>query len=289
MSWRAVLLVGMLAALFAAIGSLFGMVGAAVALAIAIIISFWSFWSAAPNILAALHAVPCTDAGVLCATSVLAASAAIPTPFIYEIEDAQPNAFALGPNPQSAVVILTSALSAHLTRSEINAVIAHELAHIRNRDTLVCTIATTFVSAIASLALVLGLVGLAVRRHGGGVIIFLAILAPLIACILRFALSRSVEYRADRDAAYLCGRPRVLISALRKLDQFSHSIQSQSASAQPVLASLYIIDPLPKSWLGKIFCTHPPIAQRIARLEAMCDDFNQGALSKGATSKATSH
>jgi len=271
-SLRAVLLVVMLAALFAAIGSLFGVVGAAVALTVAIVISFWSFWSAAPNILAALHAVPCTDADVLCGTSVLAASAAIPAPFIYEIEDAQPNAFALGPNPQSAVVVLTSALSAHLTRTEINAVIAHELAHIRNRDTLTCTIATTFVDAIASLAVVLGLVGLAARRHGGGAIIFLAILAPLIACILRFALSRSVEYRADRDAARIIGHPRNLISALKKLDQFSHSIQSQSASAQPVLASLYIVDPLPQSWLGRIFCTHPPIAQRIARLEAIQDN-----------------
>lgn len=271
MNMRAVLLLAMLAALFAAIGSLLGILGAAVALTIAIFLSFWSFWSAAPSILTQLDAVPCTDPGIIHATSILAATAAIPAPFVYEIEDAQPNAFALGPNPQSSIVILTSALSAHLTRPEINAVIAHELAHIRNRDTLTCTIATTFVSAIASLALVLGLIGLAVRRHGGGTIIFLAILGPLIACILRFALSRSVEYRADRYAARLCGNPRSLISALQKLEQTSRVVQSYNAILRPELAALYIVDPLPQSWLSALFCTHPPLARRIARLEAMCN------------------
>ena len=269
MNMRAVLLVVVLAALFAATGSLFGIMGAAVALTAAIFIAFWSFWSAASQILSQLNAVPCTDQRIVRATTVMAASAGIPTPLIYEIEDAQPNAFALGANPQSAIVILTSALSAHLTGPEINAVIAHELAHIRNRDTLAATIAMTFVGAIASLALLLGLIGFVVRRHGGGVIIFLAILAPLIALILRFALSRSVEYRADRDTAHLIGHPRDLIFALKKLDRISHDMQSQSAVQQPILASLYIIDPLPKSWLGKIFCTHPPMAWRIARLVAM--------------------
>ena len=247
MSVRAVLLVAMLATLFAAIGSLFGVVGAAIALTMAIFISFWSFWSAAPSLLAQLHAVPCSDAGVIRATADLADSAAIPAPIVYEIEDTQPNAFALGPNPQSAVVILTSGLTAQLTRMELSAVIAHELAHIRNRDTLVSAIAATFVAAIASLAVLLGLIGLAVRRHGGGAIIFLAILAPLIACILRFALSRSVEYRADRDAARLCGHPRFLISALQKLEQSSRLIQSDSAALRPEFASVCIVDPFPQS------------------------------------------
>jgi heat shock protein HtpX len=269
-SMRAVLLVVMVAALFTAIGSLFGLVGAAVALTAAIFIVFWSFWSAAGDILAQLNAVPCSDPGIIHATSIMAASAGIPAPLIYEIEDAQPNAFALGPNPQSAIVILTSALSAQLTRPEINAVIAHELAHIHNRDTLTSAIATTFVSAIASLALLLGLIGLIVCRHGGAVIIALAAVAPLIALILRFALSRSVEYSADRDAVHLCNGPRNLISALQKLEQSSHGVESKIAALEPALASLYIVDPMPGSWLSRIFCTHPPTARRIARLEAMC-------------------
>jgi heat shock protein HtpX len=263
----------MLAILFALIGSLFGIVGAAVALAIVVCLTFWSFWSAASDALACTGAVLCKDIHVLAAAAKLAERAAIPVPCIYEIEDAQPNAFAIGPNPQSAVVVLTSALSAELTEAELAAVVAHELAHIRNRDTLVCTIAATFVNAIASLALVLGLIGLAVRRHGGVAIIFLALLAPIIALILKFALSRSAEYRADRDAAALCGHPRYLISALQKLDLVSRSVQSNSAALQPAFASLYIVDPLPQSWLGMLFSAHPPLARRIARLEAMGNDF----------------
>lgn len=274
MSPRAIALLGMLATLFVLIGSLFGLLGAAVTLAIAICIAFWSFWSVTSDVLTRTGASPCRDVHVLAMAASLAERAAIPVPPIYEIADVQPNAFAVGPNPQAAVVILTSALSAELTEPELRAVIAHELAHIRNRDTLVGTIAITFVNAIASLALILGLVGLVMRKHGGAAIIFLALLAPIIALILRFAMARSTEYRADRDAAQLCGHPRHLVSALRKLDELSRSVQGGSAALQPTFASLYIVDPLPQSWFGTLFSAHPPLARRIARLEAMTNDFN---------------
>lgn len=265
---RTAFLAGVLAALFAAVGSLFGVIGAAVALATAIVISFWSFWSAAPSLLARTNAVPCTNAAALEAVAELASRAGIPAPRIFEIADIQPNAFAIGANPESAVVILTSALCVQLSKAELRAVIAHEIAHIRNRDMLACTMATTFVGAIASLALLLGLLGFAARRNGGGVIILLAILAPLTGLILKLAMSRSIEYRADRDAAGLCGHPRDLISALRRLHALTGRIESDTAVLNPALASLFIVDPLPQSWLGALFSSHPPITDRIARLEA---------------------
>lgn len=193
----------------------------------------------------------------------------MPVPQLYEIEDIQPNAFAIAANPNSGVVVLTSALCAELNASELRAVIAHEIAHIRNRDMLTNTIATTFVGAIASLALLLGLLGIAARRYGGGFIILVAILAPLTGLILRLAISRSFEYRADRDAACLCGCTKDLISALRRLDALTRRIQCDTAVLNPAIATLFIVDPLPQSWLGALFSVHPPLEKRIARLEAM--------------------
>ena len=266
---RAVALLGVLIALFIAIGSLFGVLGAATALAMAIILCFWSYWSVVPSLLAQSNAVPSTDAAVLQATAELAARAGIPLPCVYEIDDAQPNALALGPNPEAAVLILTRALRRQLTSGELRAVIGHEIAHIRNRDTLSSTIAATLVGAIVSLASLLALIGLAARRRGGAAIIVLAALAPLIALIVKLAMMRSIEYRADRDGAHLCGGPEDLISALRKLDLLTKRTSSGAASIQPALAPLFFVDPLPDSWLGTLFSPHPTIASRIARLEAL--------------------
>lgn len=261
------LLVGM-AALFVAIGSLFGAVGAATALALAIMTVFWSFWST-PAKLRAIGAVEITNPHLIAMVARLAAKAGIPTPRVFQIQEAQPNALAFGPNPDQAVIVLTAGLQSLLTERELSAVIGHELGHICYRDFLAATLGITFLDAIISLALILGLIGLALRRNGGGVILALALLFPLIALVLHLAMSRSTEYRADRFGAELCGNPRDLISALQKLEDQSRYIANEAAIAQPAFASTFVVDPFPDTWLSRIFSTHPATQRRIARLERL--------------------
>ncbi len=269
---RAVVLIGVQAVVFAAIGSLFGPVWSAAALAAGLFVSFWSFWSAGPRLLQQLDAVPCRREELTKATAALADRAGIPPPRLYEVDDDELNALAIGPTPESSVIVLTSGLLAHLSVPELRGVLAHEIAHIRNRDILACTIAATLVNAIASLATGLALVGLGMRRRGGGVIIALAIIAPLIALIVRLAMSRSIEYRADRDGAILCDGPGGIIGALQKLQKHADAKQTAPGRLYPELAPLLFVDPSSHSWLAALLGAHPPTQKRITRLEAMIVD-----------------
>jgi heat shock protein HtpX len=269
MNIRTAALLSLITALFVAIGSLFGTEGAGVALAFAAMMSFWSFLRAAPAILRRAGARDVTDAKLLAVVYDLAAKATMPVPRLFEIEEGQPNAFAVGRNPEHAAIVITTGLRRRLNTEELRAVLAHELWHIANRDTLSATLGVTLLSAIGTLAILLGIVGLAARRNGGGALIFLAILAPVVAVILHLAMSRSQEYCADREGALLCGNPDHLISALIKLDTSTRRVSSATAAAQPAIASLFIVDPLPNTWIGRLFASHPPIAKRIARLRAM--------------------
>lgn len=272
MSLRAGLFLAAMFAVLGGLGSLFGLVGAAVALSAATVISFWSFWSAAPNLIARTHAIPVIDAGILRMVDDMAAAAGISSPGVYEIDESQPNALVIGGGEGTSTIILTSGLRSHLTDDELRAVIAHELAHIRNRDILTCTLAATLISAIIALALTLAIVvsGLSRQKGSSNTVVLLAVIAPVIAFILKFAMVRSIEYRADRDAAFLCGGPSDLISALCKLDRLSHQIKNGVALMHPRFASLSIVNPLPESWVS-LFSAHPPIARRVARLEAMME------------------
>jgi heat shock protein HtpX len=254
--------------LFVAFGSLFGIEGAATALSLAIVTSVWSYYRSAPAILARCGVRHVNDSRLVQTVGELAAQANIPAPWLYEMGDRQPNAFAVGRCPGQACIIITTALRRRLNADEMRAVLAHEISHIANRDTLAATIGVTLLSAIATLAILLGIVGLAARRSGGGVLIFLAVLAPILALILHLARSRSAEYRADREGARLCGEPEHLISALTKLERATRRIQNNAASVQPAMAGLFIVDPLPNTRLGRLFASHPPIAKRIARLSA---------------------
>jgi heat shock protein HtpX len=155
-----------MAAIFGAIGSLFGVQGAAYAVALCIVIAFWGFWST-PAKLAAIGAVEVTDLKIIALVRELAARAGLPAPRVFEINERQPNALALGPNPQQAVLVMTTGLRKRLSRAELAAVLGHELAHIRCRDTLSATIGMMFLTAIASLALLLGLIGLVAGRNSG--------------------------------------------------------------------------------------------------------------------------
>ena len=147
--------------------------------------------------------------------------------------------------------------------------LGHEISHIRHRDCLAAGIGSSLVGAIVSLALVLGALGFAMRRQGGGALIALAVVAPVAALLLHLAAGRSAEYRADREGAELAGGAESMIAALLRLDAASRRLASRTALQRPALASLFIVDPLPGTWWARWFSTHPPIAKRIRRLEML--------------------
>jgi heat shock protein HtpX len=266
---RVAVLLALIAAPFAAVGLVFGVMGAAVASATAVAVVLWSLRHSGPAILAQCGARYVTDHNLIEMVEELADKAGIPPPRLLEIAETHPNAFALGSDPAHAAIIVTLGLRTRLTGDELRAVIAHELSHIAQRDTLRATVGVTLMSAVAALALRLRVIGLSVRQRGGGALMFLVVLAPLSALVLRFAAAHSREYQADRDGALLCGNPDDLVRALRKLDASARRITSITANDQPALAALFFVNPLPGAWVGRLFAAHPPTAKRIERLRAM--------------------
>jgi heat shock protein HtpX len=259
-------------ALFVWIGSLvFDEVGMAAALALAIVISFWSFWTTGAAIIQATGARELTvekDRALLDIVSKLSTDAGLPMPRVFEIRDGAPNALAVGANPGVASLILTKSIRTLLPKNQIAPLIAHELGHIKARDILAATVGGMFLNAILSVALVLAFFGLTARKHGGGLMIALAIFTPIIALILHLAASRSREYEADRYGAELLGSPLPMIALLRKLAALPARPNTYALHA-PATASLWFIDPLAGTWLHKLFSTHPSTEKRIARLERL--------------------
>jgi len=204
----------------------------------------------------------------------LALQASLPMPKVYIIPDDSPNAFATGRNPEHAAVAATEGVLRILTPEELEGVMAHELAHVQNRDILVGTIAATFAGAISMIGnmlqwgAMLG-AGRSDDDEGGGFIgsLVMAIIAPLAAMLIQMAVSRSREYLADETGARICGRPLALANALRKLHNTSQMLPMHDA--KPATAHMFIINPLTGGSLMKLFSTHPPMEERIARLEAM--------------------
>ena len=268
---RAALLLLAMAGVFTLIGSMFGAVGAATALACAIIVGFWSFWSSGPAAVAATGARELTvekDRNLLDMVSSLSARAGVPMPRVFEIDEKQPNAMAVGANPSCASLVLTKGIRRLLTKDELAALIGHEIGHIKSRDTLAAAIGATFLDAILTLSLLFAFLGLATRREGGGLFLILAILTPVTAIILLLAASRSREYAADKYGAELTGDPRAMAAALRKLAA-APAILNKAALHSPAMASLWFVDPLAGTWLSHLFSTHPDISKRIARLERL--------------------
>jgi heat shock protein HtpX len=190
-------------------------------------------------------------------------------PRLYLIDEEQPNAFATGRSPEHAAVAVTSGLLRHLSREEITGVLAHELSHVRHRDTLTMTIAATLAGAIGMLASFGGLMGGRGENRNPIVAIAAMILAPLAAMLVQMAISRSREFEADRSGAEISGQPLWLASALAKLQAATQQIPNRAAEAHPTTAHLYIANPLSAGGLRGLFSTHPPMEERIARLEAM--------------------
>lgn len=209
----------------------------------------------------------------------LAQRANLPMPRVYLIDSAAPNAFATGRDPQHGAVAVTTGLLQLLNDDEVAAVIAHELGHIKNRDTLISTIAATFAGAIAILAdmaqwaLLLGGFG---RHHDddahdsglAGLVsgLLLILVAPIAATLIQLAISRTREFEADAAGATISGSPLALASALRKIEAWK---QRLPLATNPAMANLYIVNPLDGGAIVKLFSTHPPTEERIARLERM--------------------
>jgi len=268
----AVLLAG-LTALFMGVGYLIGgQGGMMIALLIAAALNLFSYWNADKLVLSmngAQEVDERTAPELYAIVRDLAHNAGLPMPRVYLMDNPQPNAFATGRNPDHAAVAVTTGLLQMLTREEVAGVLAHELAHVKNRDTLTMTITATIAGAISMLAqfgMLFG--GHRDNNSGMGVIgsLLLVILAPIAAMIVQMAISRTREYAADRLGAEIVGQPEWLASALAKIEQAAHAVPNEVAERNPALAHLFIINPLSGARMDNLFSTHPATENRIAAL-----------------------
>jgi len=264
----------LLVAMGSAIG---GQSGMFIAFALACGMNFFSYWYSDKIILKMYKAREVSETenpAFYGMVRRLAQQANMPMPKVYIIPSEGPNAFATGRNPQNAAVAATEGIMRILSAEELEGVMAHELTHVQNRDTLISTIAATFAGAISMLgsmlqwAAIFG-AGRGEDEEGGGLIggLALAIIAPMAAMLIQMAISRSREYLADASGARICGKPLALASALRKLQQAATAMPMREAT--PATSHLFIVNPLTGGSLLKLFSTHPPMEERIARLEKM--------------------
>jgi heat shock protein HtpX len=210
----------------------------------------------------------------------LSENAGIPMPKVYIAENPQPNAFATGRNPQHAAVCATTGLLERLSYEELAGVLAHELAHVKNRDTLIMTITATLAGAISMLAnFAFFFGGGRDNRNPLGAVgaILIMIVAPLAATLVQLAISRTREFEADREGAMISGRPLWLASALQRISANVRQIDNVDAERHPATAHLFIINPLHGGGLGSLFATHPSTEQRVARLKAVAAEMDQAS------------
>ena len=274
--------------LIAAMGGLFVLIGAAVGgwtqlgastgalifLGVGLVFNFAMYWYSDKIAIATTRSKPVTEAQYPALYRIvreLAAEDQIPMPAIYVSEMAQPNAFATGRNPDHASVAVTAGILQVLDDRELRGVLAHELSHVVNRDILISSIAAAIGMSITFLARFSLFFG-GDRNQGGLSVLVAWILAPLAAAIIQMAVSRSREYQADESGAFLSKDPDALASALRKLEQTSRQVPPP-ASVSPAEAHMFIVNPMAalkgKGGFSSLFSTHPPTADRIARLEAI--------------------
>lgn len=267
---RTFMLMAALVALFMGLGYLVGgRGGALVAFVMAAAMNAFAYWNADKLVLrmhGAREVGP--DHPLHRMVAGLARNAGMPVPKVYLVDQAQPNAFATGRNPENAAVAATTGLLQMLDRDEIEAVMAHELGHIRNRDTLIMTVTATIAGAISMLGNIAMFAGDRENRNPIAVIAAV-ILAPLAAALVQMAISRTREYGADAAAAEISGKPLRLASALAKLSQAAARIPNPVAERNPAAAHLYIVKPGVGGVADSLFSTHPAPENRIAALEAM--------------------
>ena len=288
---KTLLLLAALTALFMGLGYvLAGSRGAAIALLVAVALNLFTFWNA-DKIVLRMHnakevsAFDCPQfAGMI---QRLAGRAGLPMPRVYLIDSPHPNAFATGRDPAHAAVAATTGLLAILERDEIEAVMAHELGHVRNRDTLIMTMAATIAGAIAMLAN-FGFFFNNGERANPLAMIGAVLLAPFAALIVQLAVSRTREYGADRAAAEICGNPRALASALAKLHKGAARSPNPFIARNPAAAALYIV-PSRRGGRDSLFATHPDTANRIAALQRIAGEMggDQGGRRRSASVPST--
>ena len=248
-----------------------GQGGAVVALLLAGGMNVFSWWNSDKMVLRQQGAVelsPQQGGDLYALTAELARRADLPMPKLYLLPTEQPNAFATGRNPENAAVAVTQGLVRALSRDEIAGVIAHELAHIKHRDTLTMTVTATMAGAIAMMGNMMLFTGGRDDRGGGLGAILAMIFAPMAAMMVQMAISRAREFEADATGAQICGQPRALASALAKISQMAGRVLNIPAEKNPAAASMFIINPLGGMRMDALFATHPPTQDRIDRLAA---------------------
>jgi len=272
------MLMALLTVLLVIVGNLIGgQNGMIMAFLFAVIMNFGSYWFSDKIVLKMYGGQELTQADapeLFQMTQELTARAGIPMPKLYVIRGEQPNAFATGRNPEHAAVAVTEGITRLLSRDELRGVLSHELAHIKHRDILVGTVAATMAGAISMLAniahmsMIFGGGRSSDDRGGGSAIgsLVAMLVAPLAAMLIQMAISRSREFLADEGGATMSGNPLSLANALKKLQAGAKQIPME---ASPSTAHMFIVNPLSGGGLTKLFSTHPPMEERIARLEAM--------------------
>jgi heat shock protein HtpX len=272
---KTAVLMAAITALFMAIGGMMGgRSGMMLALVVAIGMNFFSYWFSDQMVLKMYNArqVDETSAPRFYAmVRELAQRAELPMPKVYLIDEAAPNAFATGRNPEHAAVAATTGIINVLTDRELRGVMAHELAHVKHRDILISTVSATMAGAISMLANFAAFFG---GRDSEGrrnpiAGIAVAILAPLAASLIQMAISRAREFEADRGGAEISGDPQALASALEKIHRYAQGIPLEAAEAHPETAQMMIMNPLSAGGLSGLFSTHPATEERVARLMAM--------------------
>jgi heat shock protein HtpX len=278
--FRTAMLLAGLTGLFMGVGYLIGGAsGAMIALVVAAGMNLFAYWNSDRMVLS-MHGAEEVDArsapDLVNLVAGLARNAQLPMPRVFIMHEDQPNAFATGRNPQNAAVAVTTGLMNHLSREELAGVIAHELAHIKNHDTLIMTITATIAGAISMLAQ-FGMFFGGNRNNNGGLgivgTIAMVILAPLAAMLVQMAISRTREYAADDMGARICGQPMWLASALGKISNAAQHIPNPEAERNPATAHMFIINPLSGQGMDNLFATHPSTENRIAALHQLATQF----------------
>ena len=276
--------------LMAGIVALFGAVGAAlgggggmlIALGLAAVMNIYAYWFSDKAVLKMYKAQEVTpdnaqSRNFYTMVKELAENAQLPMPKVYIIDEAQPNAFATGRNPEHAAVAATTGIMQILSERELRGVMAHELAHVKHRDTLTSTISATLAGAISSL----GSFGMLFAGHNSSgernvhpiVALLVVILAPIAAMLIQMAISRAREFEADREGAAISRDPTALASALEKIHNYAHQITNETAEAHPETGQMMIINPLSGGGVSGLFSTHPQTEERVARLRAMANSY----------------
>ena len=282
-------LTGLLLAIGGAVG---GQTGIIIALVFALLLNFGAYWFSDKIALSMAHAKPVTaedDPDLYQLVAEQARRANMPMPRVYEIDTDSPNAFATGRSPKNAAVAVTTGIRRILTREELAGVMAHEMAHVGNRDTLIMAVVATIAGAISMLAFMAQIAAIfgSFGGHsddedngGGGNIISLLILAiimPIAATIIRMAISRAREFQADTTGAHNCGDPDALARALEKLEM---GAEARPMQVNEAASHLFIVNPLSGRAMARLFSTHPPIEERVRRLRAMTVTPDYGSLDR---------